>query len=277
MKDIPSEIYAIFKGGSKTYFNSSIFFPAYVRRDVFILYAFVRKADDLVDCIPQDAKGFFAFKKEYKEALEGKKTDDIVISYFIDLLKRKPIDPKWIDSFLVSMEMDLTKNNYENLDETLQYIYGSAEVIGLCISALLGLPEKSYYNARMQGRSMQYINFIRDIDEDLNLGRTYLPLGNSGLKELTQEEAVLKPKSFANFIHSNLLLYKEWQIEAEAGYKYIPRRYLIPIKTASDMYNWTALQIEKNPMIVFDQKAKPSKPRILWSIISNCFHTKRLS
>src|SRR6056297_2340672 len=62
--------YQTFKSGSKTYFNSSRFFPADVRRDVFYLYAFVRKADNFVDELPQDHDGFYRFCDSYRRALE---------------------------------------------------------------------------------------------------------------------------------------------------------------------------------------------------------------
>ena len=58
-----STIYSLFKKGSKTYFYSTIFFPKKVKEEVFILYSFLRKADDYVDAIPQDAEGFYDFRE----------------------------------------------------------------------------------------------------------------------------------------------------------------------------------------------------------------------
>jgi phytoene synthase len=63
-------------------------------------------------------------------------------------------------------------------------------------------------------------------------------------------------------------------LEAEKDFKYIPRRYLIPIKTASDMYKWTAAKIRENPFIIFKEKVKPSKLRIIMDIIKNIFWIK---
>jgi phytoene synthase len=67
----------------------------------------------------------------------------------------------------------------------------------------------------------------------------------------------------------HLELYRGWQAEAEAGYRYIPRRYLIAVKTAADMYNWTARRIQKDPLVVFRRKVKPSRGRILLQIAAN--------
>jgi len=69
----------IFKTGSKTYFNSSLFFPKNVREDVFIFYAWVRVADNFVDSIPQDRDGFYTFQEKTYEGLKGKLSGDDVI------------------------------------------------------------------------------------------------------------------------------------------------------------------------------------------------------
>jgi 15-cis-phytoene synthase len=258
-----------FKNGSKTYFNSSRFFPDEVKRDVYILYGFVRKADDFVDRIPSDMSGFYRFKEKYREALAGLPSGDTIIDSFIDLIRRKDLDPEWVAAFLSSMEMDMFKSEYNDIEETLEYIYGSAEVIGLFMARLLGLPAESYYSARMLGRSMQYINFIRDINEDISLGRRYLPLTGTPLETLDQGTPLRDPEGFELFIRFHLQKYIEWQRQAEAGYRYIPRRYLVPIKTASEMYTWTADQIKRNPAVVFEKKVKPAKRRIVLHVIKN--------
>src|SRR6056297_3937029 len=152
--------YQTFKSGSKTYFNSSRFFPADVRRDVFYLYAFVRKADNFVDEVPQDPDGFYRFCDSYRRALEQTdgSTGDPIIDRFVELHWRRGFDPAWTEAFLGSMEKDLFKKEYNSLQETLDYIYGSAEVIGLYMSRIMQLPPVADYPARMLGRAMQYIN-----------------------------------------------------------------------------------------------------------------------
>lgn len=269
--------YQTFKQGSKTYFNSSIFFPEEVRRDVFVLYGFVRVADNFVDELPQRPKEFYAFKDAYRKALAGTLSGDPIIDEFISLMARKGFQPEWVDAFLRSMEMDLDKSEYDTIEETLEYIYGSAEVIGLFMASILELPEESHYHARMLGRSMQYINFIRDIKEDLELRRRYLPLTGSALESLDENYVKEHREEFTAFHRRQIGLYKGWHREAELGYRFIPRRYLIPIKTAEDMYLWTAEQIEKDPFIVYNGKVKPGKVRIFARIIKNFFSVRGAS
>ncbi len=266
----------IFRKGSKTYFTASLFFPPKVRRDVFSLYAFVRTADDLVDSVPQRKNEFYRFKKLYLESLKnGRKSGNEIVDNFIDLFYRKKFKAEWVSAFLESMELDLTKKKYKSIDETLHYIFGSAEVIGLFMARILDLPKRADKHAKMLGRAMQMINFIRDIAEDNTFGRSYLPL-DAQMKSLDYSFALNNKDMFKTFIRRYSLLYKQWQKSAEDGYQYIPKRYLVPIKTAADMYLWTASQIEKTPMIVYEKKVKPSRFRILKTLIANevkCFRT----
>jgi phytoene synthase len=269
---IDKTIFSIFKRGSRTYFYSSIFFPTHIRKDVFILYAFVRKADNYVDSVPQDVSGFYQFKERFNDAWSGSVTSDIVVDSFVTLAKEKKFNKAWVDAFLSSMEMDITKKTYETIDETLQYMYGSAEVIGLMMARILNLIERSFEHARFLGRAMQYINFIRDINEDIKLGRQYLPmeeLTRYGLSSLSFDEVKTHSEQFTAFIQAQLERYCGWQEWAEQGYSFIPRRYLIPIKTASEMYKWTGHQISKHPMIVYQCKVKPM---VLLIISKTLFH-----
>lgn len=263
----------IFRRGSRTYFNSTRFFPAAVRRDVHALYAFVRTADDFVDSIPQDASGFEAFRRRYLDRREGRPgPPDPVVEGFVDLAGRLGFDPAWVDAFLDSMAQDLSRRDYGTLDETLSYVYGSAEVIGLMMARIMGLEENASRTARFLGRAMQYINFIRDIREDMDFGRTYLPREEilaAGLASLREDEARRSPEAFRAFIRGQVRRYRAWREEAAPGFALIPRRLRIPIRTAADMYEWTAGRIEADPFVVYDRKVRPSAGRIVSRGIRN--------
>ena len=269
---INKTFYSIFQQGSRTYFYSSLFFPTTVKKDVFELYGFVRKADNYVDKIPQNSDEFYKFKNKYYQAVAGKPSGDVVIDSFVKLQNKKQFQQEWVDAFLHSMEMDLTKKTYETLEETIDYIYGSAEVIGLMMSAILGLPKESHIYARYLGRAMQYINFIRDIAEDNTLHRVYLPtkeLNNYGLDNLEYKYILNHPEEYIHFIRHQIRRYCEWQEFAEQGYRYIPKRYLISVKTAAEMYHWTAEQIYKNPLVVYQWKVKPLISQIITTTLIN--------
>ena len=269
---INKTIFSIFQQGSKTMFYSSIFLPKKIRKDVFALYGFVRTADDLVDTPYQDKADFYKFKEKYKQAQSGNTTGDIVIDSFAELEKRKNFDPKWTEAFLGSMEMDLTKKTYDTVEDVLEYVYGAAEVMGLYMVNILGLNKKSYLFSRYLGRALQCINAIRDIAEDHEFGRSYLPISDLeqyGLESLEYNYTRQHPKQFSEFMKAQISRYCHWQEIAEKGYEYVPKRYLIAIKTVSDMYNWTAEQILKNPFIVYEEKVKPIIFRIITTVLGN--------
>ncbi len=268
----------LFEQGSRTYYNATRFFPRELRERVTLLYAFVRKADSLVDDIPQDRAGFEAFCKAFESLREAAAVDlsivnspdvDPVIGGFVYLEKTCPFDPAWADAFLYSMRLDLEKSHYDSLNETLEYIYGSAEVIGLFMARIMGLPDDSLEGAKMLGRAMQYINFLRDADEDNELGRRYIPLRESGLAGLDKASASKQPLVFEKFYREELNRFRRWQADADTAFKYIPRRYRIPIRTASDMYLWTAEQIYRDPWVIFDRQVKPGKLRIILRGLAN--------
>jgi len=274
--ETPSSPDLIFKNGSTTYYNSTKLFPKHIRKKVTALYSFVRVADNFVDTVPQNVEGFMHFKKQYYAALSGKTIGNSIINNYITLSKEMKFETSWTDAFLESMEMDTKKGSYENLDELNKYLYGSSEVIGLMMNRVMGLGEEADDSARYLGKAMQFINFIRDIDEDLDLKRTYFPkdkMQKFGLDDLTRGEARRKPKQFKAFIRSQIDVYFDWQAKSDYGLSLIPKRMRVPVKTASDMYLWTANEIYKNPFIVYDAKIKPSRSKVLFNGIKNLIST----
>ena len=232
----------------------------------------MRVVDDFVDAVPQDLESFNSFKDDYYKALSGKEVNNSIISNYIELSYRKGFESEWTDAFLKSMEMDTYKSEYNNLGELNDYLYGSSEVIGLMMNKVMNIDERAHDSARYLGKAMQFINFIRDIDEDLDLKRTYFPvedLESFGLSGLTRGEARRKPKQFKSFVRSQIHLYFKWQKRAELGFEFIPKNMRIAVKTASDMYLWTAKEIYKNPFIVYDLKIKPNWTKVLLNGLKN--------
>lgn len=262
----------IFKKGSRTYFYSSLFFPKEIRDDVFILYSFVRTADDMVDVLPQQKKEFLQFRNQTLIALETGSSTNPIIDNFIAVYKKRAFKKQWVVSFLNAIKTDLTKKSYPNLGDLEEYMHGSAEVIGLMMAKVMNLSPKSHPYAAALGKSMQYINFIRDIEEDLTLNRVYFPkqlLKKSNLKGFEIKYLKKNPVLFKNFVRKQIMLYRKWQEYSERGFKYIPADYLPAIKTASEMYKWTADQIYTDPGVIFKKKIKPSIARIIYTALKN--------
>ena len=94
-------------------------------------------------------------------------------------------------------------------------------------------------------------------------------LNDFGLSGLTRGEARRKPEQFKAFIRSQIHLYFKWQKRAELGFEFIPTNMRIAVKTASDMYLWTAKEIYRNPFIVYDLKIKPNWTKVLLNGLKN--------
>lgn len=271
----------MFKNGRATYYWGSRFFLKGVRDDVFKLYSFVQVVDDFVDKVPSDIAKFEYIETRWKtikkDIAKGKVTaplDDSVservLANIAYIVYRHGCDPAWVDAFLKSMRWDVQKHQYRSLKDTLEYVYGSAEVIGLFMARILNLPEEALESVRLQGRAMQYIYFLRDINEDNKLGRCYFPINDIkvyGLKNLSEEEARAKPKMFTDFMHAQLLRYAEWQTDANKGFVYMPKRMSIPLHTAVDTYNWMAQKFKNDPLVVFEKKVRPRKSQVARRVV----------
>ncbi|MBN1620476.1 phytoene/squalene synthase family protein [candidate division WOR-3 bacterium] len=266
----------IFQSGSKTFYNSSLFFPNDVLEDVVRLYAFVRTIDDFVDFSPAKKEEYMIFKEDYRRHISGRKTDNEIIRSFVELKNQKKFSDSWIDSFFESMEMDLEGRSYETIEDTNRYVYGSAEVIGLFMCKIFSLPPSSYKSAMMFGKALQYINFVRDVKEDIALKRIYFPNEDFSRYGILREDFLhcrFKNKPFSRFMRFQVRRCLDWLCQGEKGLVEIPRRLRLPVKTASDMYKWTLKKIWNDPTIVLEKKIRPSRHFVFYKAMSNIFNS----
>lgn len=257
----------LFKESSRTYYGASRLFPRDIRQDITTLYAYVRTADDFVDDTPQDPDGLNEFRAATHRAWSGEAVEEDRIADFVTLAQRAGFERDWVDAFLDAMEQDLDKQAYATMAETKDYMYGSAEVIGLMVSRVLGVDPAYDEQARLLGRAMQYCNFIRDIAEDNRLGRQYLPteeLEKHGLPDLREATARDHQDAFQAFVRAQVEQYRHWRTQAAEGFPAIPWRARIAVKTASRCYRGTADRIADDPFVVYRSTVKPSTPRIAW-------------
>lgn len=263
----------IFQKGSTTYYYSSLFFSSHLREKVTILYAFVRTIDDYIDTIPAKKEDFYYAKDQfYLKARKGEITGLAYIDDFIELENSFDFEQSWADAFWEAMELDLNKTKYENMHELEKYMHGSAEVIGLMMARLMSLPTEAFDTAQMLGKAMQYINFLRDIEEDNTLNRVYIPqniLKKYKLQNVDKQTAMAYKQRFSSLMRSQIAQYYKWQHQAQVGFTYLPLRARIAIATASDLYSWTAEKIADNPLIVFEKKVKPSKLQVILFGLTN--------
>ncbi len=164
-----------------TYYWSTFALPRAKRRHVWAIYAFCRYADDIVDdlgAVPVDVreKVLSEFGERFFRDLDAGRSDDPILAAVVNTVRELGHDPEYFRRFLRSMAMDLTITRYETWDDLLAYMDGSAAVIGEMMLPVLepGTAEARPY-ARDLGLAFQLTNFLRDVGEDLDRGRVYVP------------------------------------------------------------------------------------------------------
>jgi phytoene synthase len=165
----------------RSYYLATHLLPADSRRHVHALYGFTRTADDLVDdAAVADPAGSLARLGERLHAglrEPAAVRDDPVLPALVRTVGELGLDTAQLDRFLASMAMDLTVTRYEDYDDLLVYMDGSAAVIGTMLLPVLGPADADAARepARQLGLAFQLTNFLRDVAEDLARGRVYLP------------------------------------------------------------------------------------------------------
>lgn len=165
----------------RTYYLATALLPAAKRPYVWAMYGFARFADELVDS-PTDAdpQALLAWSDAVLDALDRSGPepagDDPVTRAMLHTVRRWDIPREHLEAFLTSMAMDITQREYPTYADLERYMYGSAAVVGLQLLPVLEpVDAAAPAYARLLGEAFQMSNFIRDVGEDLDRGRTYLP------------------------------------------------------------------------------------------------------
>lgn len=179
----------------RTYYLATKLLPKWKRRHVHALYGFTRYADEIVDRIDQEtpierARRLSAWSAEFVAGLGGEPVDDPLLPAVLHTIRVFDIDREDFRKFLESMAMDLTVQEYADYADLLTYMEGSAAVIGTMMLPILEAEEISAARepARQLGLAFQLTNFIRDVAEDLERGRIYLPQSDLRLFGVTRAD-----------------------------------------------------------------------------------------
>ena len=254
----------------KTYFLATLLLPKAKRPFVHALYGFARYADEIVDdlaselSIEEKAEALSNWGNGVLADLKKGTSDDHVGRALIDTVKRFDIPHEHFEAFLHSMTMDLTVQEYETYEDLLEYVYGSAAVIGLEMVPILGpLHNDAYGAAKKLGIAFQLANFIRDVDEDLDRGRVYLPikeLAQFGVTREMLEERVSTPE-IVEALKFQIARVRQLQAEAAPGIAMLEATSRPCIEAASTLYCGIVDEVEKIGFDIFNQRAKTSTGR----------------
>jgi 15-cis-phytoene synthase len=179
----------------KTYYLATLLLPPAKRPFVHALYGFARYADEIVDDLAstltdsEKAAHLDEWGAKFLVDLDAGDSGDPICRAVVDTVQRWNIPRAHFEAFLHSMAMDLTVTEYADYDALYEYVYGSAAVIGLQMVPILEPSSDAAYDYAMDlGVAFQLANFIRDIAEDLDRGRLYMPLADLVQFGLTRED-----------------------------------------------------------------------------------------
>jgi len=215
-----------------------------IRGHIYNIYGFVRFADEIVDTFHEYNKEilFDKFEKELEDSLRDKISLNPILNSFQHTFHTYNIPKHLVDSFMKSMRMDLVKNVYRTDVEYKEYIYGSADVVGLMCLKVFVKGDVEAYNrlkdsAMALGSAFQKVNFLRDVKADFEeLNRSYFP--NTNLKELDED--------------SKIRIVEEIKADFKLGYKGIvglPTEAKFGVYTAYKYYYKLLNKLQKTPSL----------------------------
>jgi 15-cis-phytoene synthase len=254
----------------KTYYLATLLLPASKRPFVHALYGFARYADEIVDDLAstlsaqEKAEVLRTWSSDVLRGLETGESSDLVGRALIDTVQRFDIPHQHFVDFLHSMEMDLTVTEYQTFDDLYEYVYGSAAVIGLQMVPILGGDTvNSLEAAKNLGVAFQLANFIRDVGEDLDRGRVYLPLqelAEHGVTRQMLEARKLTPE-IMSALKFQIARVRQLQKAAEPGIALLDKTSQPCIRAASELYCGIVDEVEKIGYDIFNKRATTSTAR----------------
>lgn len=248
-----------------TYYWGAALLPREQRRHVFAVYALCRLADDIVDApaatseaarVPATRAALFAFRDRFEAALADPAAAEPVLAAVATTVRSAGIETECFDRFFGAMAQDLDTASYATYDDLLGYMEGSAAVIGeTMLPVLQPLSDAAREPARALGFAFQLTNFLRDVGEDLDRGRVYIPqedIARFGADPSARAVDDAWRELMAFEIARNRELYRL----ADAGIPHLPSASARCVGTARVLYSRILDLIEQADYDVFTERLR---------------------
>ena len=258
------ELYAqaavVTASGSKSFYFATRFFPPDLARAAHAVYWFCRHTDDLVDEAPSVEQGSAALEQWsgwLESLLSGETPAHPVLRVFGDALERYGIPHEYPRELIEGMRMDLHAVRYETFEDLRVFCYRVASVVGLMMSYVIGFEGPALTYAIDLGIAMQLTNILRDIGEDLQRGRVYLPLEDLARFGYTEHElrGHVRNDAFRALMNFQAARASEFYEKANPGIALLDPRGRFAVRIASDVYRAILRQIEANEYDSFTRRA----------------------
>ncbi|HEX2733968.1 MAG TPA: phytoene/squalene synthase family protein [Polyangiaceae bacterium] len=263
---------AVISQHSKSFAFASRLLPNESRYAVLVVYAWCRRADDAIDyATGADQKLALAKLEAELDAIEAKQPlTDRVVCGFAEVIRKYDIPLVYARALLAGMRMDVESTRYESWTDLLLYSYRVASVVGLMLCHLLGVREpKALVHAAHLGFAMQLTNIARDLKEDAERGRVYLPRRAWGVEQGALEPDEVAGKSSAELapiLKQVLDLADDYYASAWRGIGLLPLRSALAVATALVIYRAIGTRIRALNYDVMSQRVVVST----WDKIRLC-------
>lgn len=243
-----------------------------IRQDIYNIYGFVRFADEIVDSFHDYDKADLLqlFEDNLHLALKDKISLNPILNSFQHTVTKYNIPVELIDAFMQSMKLDLVKNEYTTKQEYQEYIYGSADVVGLmCLKVFVKGNDEKYeelqHSAMRLGSAFQKVNFLRDLKADFeDLNRTYFP--DTDLNKLDE----ISKQKIVDEIEADFK-------EAYKGILHLPLEAKFGVYTAYVYYKKLLSKLKKTPSAeIKNTRIRVSDYQKL-GLFAKCYVTYRLN
>ncbi|AUV82821.1 geranylgeranyl-diphosphate geranylgeranyltransferase [Salinigranum rubrum] len=255
----------------KTFHLATRLLPERVRHPTYVLYAFFRVADEVVDTAdpaPPDQQRA-ELERLRAEALGEREPTDPVLAAFCEVRERNGIADEDVEVFVDAMLADIDKSRYETYEELEAYMNGSAAAVGRMMTAVMDAPEgdRALPHATALGEAFQMSNFLRDVREDVvERDRVYLPQETLRRRGVSEEEVKNFEFSerFRAVMEDELARTEELYREGVTGIKYLPEDCQFAVLLAAVLYADHHRAIRRVDYDVLSATPSLSTPRKLW-------------
>lgn len=255
--------------GSKSFYFATRFFPDELARAAHGVYWFCRYTDDLVDecdSVERGRRDLDAWAEALARALSTGRSADPVLSVFADTVAAYRIPHEYPLELIEGMRMDLNGTRYRTFGELRQFCYRVASVVGLMMSHVIGFEGDALNYAVDLGIAMQLTNILRDIGEDLERGRLYLP--SDELQRFGYSEADLRLRrrnvAFEKLMDFQVARARDYYQRSLPGIALLDVRGRFAVKVAADVYRAILGRIERSGYDVFEHRAVVSPLEKYW-------------
>jgi phytoene synthase len=263
----------------KTFHLATRLLPRRVRHATYVLYAFFRMADEVVDTEDPAPPAEQRARLEHirAAALGERPTTDPVLSAVAELVDEHDVDPADVNTFVDAMAADIAKDRYATYEELEAYMDGSAAAVGRMMTAIMDpdRPERALPHATALGEAFQLSNFLRDVREDIvERDRIYLPqstLDEHGVTE-AQLFAFETSEGFRRAMRSEITRADALYEEGVAGIKYLPEDCQFAVLLAAVLYADHHRAIRRRNYDVLSATPQLSLPRKLSLLARTRWH-----